>query len=45
LPWGLEGAVYLLITCPFAIAHSLIGGRQCFLLGGQGMLLSAIYSC
>jgi len=35
-PWGLGGAVYLLVARPFAIARSSIGGRRCFLLGVGG---------
>jgi sensor histidine kinase YesM len=41
-PWGLEGAVYLLVAC----SQSFIDVRSSILsIGGQGMLSNAVYPC
>ena len=45
-PWGLGGAVYLLIVCLF-VRNSLFVNRRSSMLsiGGQGMLSNAVYLC
>ena len=44
-PWGLGGAVYLLI-CSLVRACSFVDVRLSMLsVGGQGMLLNAVHLC
>ena len=45
LPWGLRGAVYLLV-CLLICARLFVNVRSLMLsVGGQGMLLNAVYLC
>ena len=44
-PWGLGGAVYLLI-CSLVRARSFVNVRSLMLsVGGRGILLNAVYPC
>ena len=46
LPWGLGGAVYLLVHLFIRLCCLSVDVRSLMLLiGGRGMLLNAVYPC